>query len=249
MQGAAGVCKEPYSARRARPISINSAASCATIAVSLCASAARAEAPADAEPADTDGKVILEEIVITADRKESFGANYVQAGTFRNAEVMDTPLTVNILPRTLLDAQQASSIGDALKNSAGVTYTQTNPSVTSNISIRGIPVDNRANYRMNGGLPIVNLVDLPLEATISDDKGIKDDKDISANDLKDLCAKFKPLKFQWSSTNRWGVSAWVSMTMALAWTWAGSVIFCGGIFIEPRRLLQLLRGPGRRSRR
>src|SRR5882672_8455485 len=135
----------------------------ATLAMSVCASGVRAEAPADAGSA-TPGRMqgpadVLEEIIITADKKDSFGADYVQAGTFRNARVMDTPLTVTILPRALLDAQQASSIGDALKDSAGVTYSQTNPSVTSNISIRGIPVDNRANYRMNGGLPIVNLID------------------------------------------------------------------------------------------
>ena len=138
----------------------------ATLAISVCASGVRAESPADAGPAAQGGtqeRDVLEEIIITADKKDSFGANYVQAGTFRNAEVMNTPLTVTILPRTLLDAQQASSIGDVLKNSAGVTYTQTNPAVTSNISIRGISVDNRANYRMNGGLPIVNLIDLPLE--------------------------------------------------------------------------------------
>ena len=131
----------------------------ATLAISVCASSARAEAPGDAGGAVD----LLEEIIITADKKDSFGADYVQAGTFRNARVMDTPLTVTILTRTLLDAQQASSIGDALKDSAGVSYSQTNPAVTSNISIRGIPVDNRANYRMNGGLPIVNLIDLPLE--------------------------------------------------------------------------------------
>jgi iron complex outermembrane receptor protein len=130
----------------------------ATLAISVCASGVRAESPADEGPRD-----VLEEIIITADKKDSFGADYVQAGTFRNARVMDTPLTITILPRTLLDAQQASSIGDALKDSAGVSYSQTNPAVTSNISIRGIPVDNRANYRMNGGLPIVNLIDLPLE--------------------------------------------------------------------------------------
>src|SRR5580692_7737785 len=33
------------------------------------------------------------------------------------------------------------------------------------------------------------------------------------------------VKFQCSSTKRCGVSAWVSMTMALEWTRAGSVIF------------------------
>src|SRR5438128_426752 len=94
----------------------------ATLAISVCASSARAEAPGDAGRAGD----LLEEIIITADKKDSFGADYVQAGTFRNARVMDTPLTVTILPRALLDAQQASSIGDALKDSAGVTYTQTN---------------------------------------------------------------------------------------------------------------------------
>src|SRR5580698_3778115 len=31
------------------------------------------------------------------------------------------------------------------------------------------------------------------------------------------------VKFQCSSTKRWGVSAWVSMTIALAWTWAGVI--------------------------
>jgi iron complex outermembrane recepter protein len=140
----------------------------ATVVMSLCGPAAHAESPA-AEPAAAAADAgerhaeLLEEIIVTADKKNSFGANYVQAGTFRNGLLMNTPLTVNILTRELLDSQQASSIGDALKNSAGVTYSQTNPAVTSNVSIRGIPVDNRANFRLNGGLPIINLIDLPLE--------------------------------------------------------------------------------------
>ena len=52
---------------------------------------------------------------------------------------------------------------DALKNTAGVTSSQTSPTVYNNLSIRGIPVDNRGNYRLDGSLPIVNLIDLPLE--------------------------------------------------------------------------------------
>ncbi len=139
----------------------------ATLVMSLCATGARADAPDAGGSAPRGGNdkpaELLEEIVITLDRKDSFGANYVQAGTFRNARVMDTPTTVNILPRALLDAQQALTIGDALKNSAGVNFTQTNPSVSTNASIRGIPIDNRANYRMNGSLPIINLIDIPLE--------------------------------------------------------------------------------------
>lgn len=125
------------------------------------AQAADAAATAAADPrADSD---ILEEITITADRPNSFGADYVQAGTFRNARVIDTPLTVEVLPRTLLDAQQAVSMGDAVKGTAGVTFSQVSPAVYSNLAIRGIPVENRSNYRLNGSLPIVNLIDLPLE--------------------------------------------------------------------------------------
>lgn len=105
----------------------------------------------------------LEEIVVTADRPRSFSADLLQAGTFQGGRQLDTPLTVSIIPRTLLDAQQASNLGDGLRNTAGVTGLLTSPTVYNNLSIRGIPVDGRGNYRLNGSLPIVNFIDLPLE--------------------------------------------------------------------------------------
>ena len=58
----------------------------------------------------------LEEIVVTADRRASFSADLVQAGSFRGARQLDTAITVAVLPRTLLDAQQASNLLDALRN-------------------------------------------------------------------------------------------------------------------------------------
>lgn len=106
---------------------------------------------------------LLQEIVVTADRVNSFGADLVQAGTFRGAEIIDTPLSINILPRELLESQQAESIHDAMRNTAGVTFAQIGGAIYSNLAIRGIPVENRGNYRMNGALPIVNLIALPLE--------------------------------------------------------------------------------------
>ncbi len=106
---------------------------------------------------------VLEEILVTSDRADSYGADYVQAGSFRGARQLDTPLTVNVIPEQLLKSQQAQSILDALRNSPGVTSSQTSPTVYNNLSIRGIPVENRGNYRLNGSLPIVNLIDLPLE--------------------------------------------------------------------------------------
>ena len=105
----------------------------------------------------------LEEIVVTADRAGSYSADLVQAGSFRGARQLDTPLTVNVITDALIQSQQAQSLLDALRNTAGVSPSQVTTTVYSNIAIRGINVENRGNYRLNGILPVVNLVDLPLE--------------------------------------------------------------------------------------
>jgi len=131
-----------------------------TASVLAASSAALGQTGQDSGPVQVSS---LEEIVITADRTRSFGAEYVQAGTFRNARQLDTPLTVNVVPRELLDAQLAASLHQALRNTAGVTRSQLNGATYDNLAIRGITVENRGNYRLNGSLPIVNLVDLPLE--------------------------------------------------------------------------------------
>jgi iron complex outermembrane receptor protein len=105
----------------------------------------------------------LEEVAVTADRPDSYSADLVQAGNFRSGRQLDTPSTVNVVPNTLIESQQAQSLLDALRNVAGVSPSETSTTVYSNIAIRGITVDNRANYRLDGILPIVNLIDLPLE--------------------------------------------------------------------------------------
>jgi len=115
-----------------------------------------------AAAAPAGGSPVLEEIVVTADRP-GYGAELVQAGSFRGARQLDTPLTVSVIPQQVIASQQALSIFDALKNTAGVTSSQTSPTVYNNLAIRGINVENRGNFRLNGSLPIVNLIDLPLE--------------------------------------------------------------------------------------
>ncbi len=115
---------------------------------------------ASAAHAQTDDREI-DELVVTADR--GFAAQTVQVGAFRNARVIDTPLTVNVVSREVLDAQAALGIYDALRNTAGVTRSQLSGATYDNVSIRGILVENRGNYRLNGSLPIINLIDQPLE--------------------------------------------------------------------------------------
>lgn len=120
--------------------------------------------PAHADASDAEITTPrLEEVLVTSDRTGSFGADLVQVGGFRGARQLDTPLTVNVIPEALLESQQALGLLDALRNVAGVSPSQVSTTVYSNIAIRGINVENRGNYRLDGILPIVNLIDLPLE--------------------------------------------------------------------------------------
>ena len=115
-----------------------------------------------AQPTSEAERPAIEEIVVTADRA-GFGASLVQVGTFRNARIIDVPLTVNVVPQEVLRAQAVTGIYDALRNTAGVSRSQLNGSTYDNVAVRGILVENRTSYRLNGSLPTINLVDLPLE--------------------------------------------------------------------------------------
>jgi iron complex outermembrane receptor protein len=107
--------------------------------------------------------VTLESFNVSSKRVQSYQADSVQMGAFRDVNPVDVPLTVNVLTSEVLAAQSARSLGDALKNTAGVTRAQITGSVYDNLAIRGIVIENRGNYRLNGSLPIINLVDISLE--------------------------------------------------------------------------------------
>lgn len=109
--------------------------------------------------AAADDAPSVAELVITGRSQ----ADVVQVGAFRNARVIDTPLTVNVITREVLDAQAANGLFDALRNTGGVTRSQLNGATYDNIAIRGILVENRGNYRLNGSLPVINLIEQPLE--------------------------------------------------------------------------------------
>ena len=105
----------------------------------------------------------LPAVTVSAEKIGSFKSNSVQVGTFRDMAPIDVPQTSNVITREALDAQAANGLFNALRNTAGVTRSQLNGSTYDNISIRGILVENRYNYRLNGSLPVINLVDIPLE--------------------------------------------------------------------------------------
>jgi iron complex outermembrane receptor protein len=145
----------PHAAQRfpLTPIAV-----CAGLCAAALGSARAQTAVADAAPR---GGAAAQTVTVSGDR--SFGAHLVQVGAFRDQDPLDVPLTNNVVTREVLDAQGVRTLFGALRYTAGVTRSQLSGSTYDNISIRGILVENRGNYRLNGSLPIVNLIDVPLE--------------------------------------------------------------------------------------
>ena len=121
------------------------------------------EAAPQPEDNPTAGKPVLQIVTVNGEKDKGLKSKYVQVGAFRDQALIDAPFTVNIIPRVMLEAQDAQGVFDALKNSAGVARSQTSGSVNDSLAIRGISVDARTNYRLNGSLPVINLIDLPME--------------------------------------------------------------------------------------
>jgi iron complex outermembrane receptor protein len=100
----------------------------------------------------------LAPVDVIGERADSYRCGSVQVGTFRDLAPLDMPQTSNVVTREVLNAQAASGLFDALRNTAGVTRSQLTGSTYDNIAIRGILVENRGNDRLNGSLPIIDLM-------------------------------------------------------------------------------------------
>ncbi|MDE2366356.1 MAG: TonB-dependent siderophore receptor [Betaproteobacteria bacterium] len=134
----------------------------AAVAFSLVSWVQQAQAQALAPVQPEQGNK-LPVVTVAGERVGSFKSDTVQVGTFRDMAPLDVPQTSNVITREVLDAQATTGLFGALRNTAGVTRSQLNGSTYDNISIRGILVENRSNYRLNGSLPIINLIDIPME--------------------------------------------------------------------------------------
>ncbi|WP_081765011.1 TonB-dependent siderophore receptor [Robbsia andropogonis] len=95
------------------------------------------------------------------------GANYagkiVQTGQYRGLDALDVPATVSTVTRDLLEAQAATGLYDALRNVAGVARQQLSGIAYDQLTVRGITLDNRGSYFLNGVLPIDNNIWMPME--------------------------------------------------------------------------------------
>ncbi|RZT05720.1 iron complex outermembrane recepter protein [Duganella sp. CF402] len=114
-------------------------------------------------PAFAQDEQVLQAVKVTAARADGFAPKTVEAGSFRGADIMDVPSTVNVVTREVLELQAAGGLYDALRNTAGVTRQQNGGETWDQLVIRGIAVENRTNYRLNGSLPIMNFSQVPME--------------------------------------------------------------------------------------
>jgi iron complex outermembrane receptor protein len=114
-------------------------------------------------PAFAQDEQVLQAVKVTAARADGFVPKTVEAGSFRGADIMDVPSTVNVVTREVLELQAAGGLYDALRNTAGVTRQQNGGDTWDQLVIRGIAVENRTNYRLNGSLPVMNFSQVPME--------------------------------------------------------------------------------------
>ncbi|WP_043602881.1 TonB-dependent siderophore receptor [Novosphingobium sp. Rr 2-17] len=132
--------------------------------IAAAAAGAAAGETSAAEPAnDTQVERKLDEEIVVTGQVPTFKTEVVQVGAFRNQSVMDTPASIAVIPKALLDAQGAIGLEDALRNAPGVTQQATSPTTSNNFVSRGVLMNARTNYRLNGALQIINLSPIPIE--------------------------------------------------------------------------------------
>jgi iron complex outermembrane receptor protein len=115
---------------------------------------------AQTTPASDPALAATQTVTITG---QGLAAPAVGVGAFRDRDPLDVPLANAVITRELIEAQNARSAYEVLRNTAGITRHQLSGSVYDNVAIRGILIENRGNYRLNGALPIINLTAIPIE--------------------------------------------------------------------------------------
>ena len=136
----------------------------AVLSLAFAAHAASAANGANGQDDLTAGdEKVMQAVQVTGARAQGLVPVTTEAGSFRGANIMDVPSTVNVITRELLEQQAVSGLYDAVRNTAGVTRQQNGGETWDQLVIRGIAVENRTNYRLNGSLPIMNFSQVSME--------------------------------------------------------------------------------------
>ncbi|PCE33970.1 TonB-dependent siderophore receptor [Burkholderia ubonensis] len=127
------------------------------------AGAASVDAPAPASDADAaSGGGTLPAISVSGARDNALRARTASVAGYDDAPLRDTPASVSVVTRALLDDQQAKRLSDVVRNDASVSNAYAPVGYFEGFSIRGFPVDLASAIRIDG-LTVSGEQNVPLE--------------------------------------------------------------------------------------
>ncbi|WP_420995057.1 TonB-dependent siderophore receptor [Cupriavidus sp. 30B13] len=157
--------KLPTGAAPFRPTRLTFALGTTVLGLTLTASAAHAQ-DTGATTAQSPGPVAtLPTVTVTGATADNlYRAERASLGAMGDKSLLDTPYSVDVVTRELMDNQQATSLVQALKNDASVSATSNNiGGLSSQIAVRGIPLDLLYGRKIDGMNIFGWSGDLPLE--------------------------------------------------------------------------------------
>jgi iron complex outermembrane receptor protein len=112
------------------------------------APADRASDPSEEESADE------EEVVVTGDGETGYRAPRATTATRTDTPLRDIPQSIQVVPQQVIQDQQVTRIGEAVRNVSGVTVLQGYGGSTDNYTIRGLAASSnlRNGFRDDGFL-------------------------------------------------------------------------------------------------
>ncbi|MCW2293349.1 iron complex outermembrane receptor protein [Pseudomonas sp. BIGb0408] len=97
-----------------------------------------------------DSVVALDATTIEDQAGDSYQARGATVGGFTETPLLDTPASVSVVTRQLLDDQQARLLSDVLKNDASVGEAYAPIGYYENFVVRGFSLNAANSYRVNG---------------------------------------------------------------------------------------------------
>jgi iron complex outermembrane receptor protein len=108
---------------------------------------------------ENDDQVTLPPVTVEADTPTDYGLE-AESDAYRadtqsvtglgRQTLLETPHSVNVITRQIIEDQRAVRLADVIQNDASVQHSFSNPTYYDSVTIRGFSLDNWQNYKRNG---------------------------------------------------------------------------------------------------
>jgi len=129
-----------------------------------CGAAAQGQTAPDSQQTQATPQLprVTTTVEVHGDTKNNYLPETVTAGTLGGAPLKETPLSISVLTRGVLNDQQARVLTDVVKDDASVGEDYAPVGYYGDFEIRGFPIDLATGLQING-LTIAGEQDVPLE--------------------------------------------------------------------------------------